>query len=141
MIAPSRVISKSLAKNGAFSGAAPKTVSGNPLDPRVAGVGSLSAWIDYLITTNTITFTAAWEVSSDGTNWYPARPGNAPANVAIATGNGGLVTSAVAISAPEAVYGAKYARVSVTTGVGAGGGAGVDEVTISYSYRKPFNGN
>ena len=41
------------------------------------------------------------------------------------------MTSAVAISAPEAVYGAKYARVSVTTGVGAGGGAGVDEVTIS----------
>jgi hypothetical protein len=46
------------------------------------------------------------------------------------------VTSTKALDTPSAVYGAKYARAVAVSGVGVGGGAGVDEASITYGWSK-----
>jgi hypothetical protein len=127
----------------AITGAAPQTVNGNALSvPNpLAGSGNaiepgtLSALVVANITTNTITVTGKWQVSADGSTWYDTAPAQNPANVAIATGTGVLVTTSKVISAHDACYGWSKCRFVIVSGVGVGGGAGVDEVAISYNYR------
>lgn len=127
----------------AISGSAPQTVNGNTLSVPNPNAGSgnaiepgtLSALVVARLTTNTITVTGKWQVSADGSTWYDAAPSNNAANVAIATGTGTLATTNKVLSAPEACYGWSKVRFSVVSGVASGGGAGVDEVAISYNYR------
>lgn len=124
-----------------LTGAAPQVADGKTFITGLAARGSLSAEIDYDILTNTITFTATWQVSVDGTNWVACRPSNAAADVAFATGTGAQVAGKVVLSAPDIVYGYRYCRLIVTTGTGVGQGAGKDDVDISYSYVKSSNGS
>jgi hypothetical protein len=128
----------------AISGAAPQTVAGNTLSipnplagsGNAIAVGSLAAFVVVNLTTNTLTVSGKWQVSADGSTWYncATSPQNAAA-VAIATGTGVLATTSLVVPASDAVYGWPKARFVLTTGVAAGGGAGVDEAAISYSYR------
>lgn len=121
----------------AFTGAAPQTANGTALSivaSRVA-VGSLAANVSGNIATNLITFTGKWQVSDNGSTWKDAFNSNNAANVIIATGDGNPATFSRAVSGHDALYVYQYVRYVVETGVGAGGGAGVDDVTISYNYR------
>jgi hypothetical protein len=127
---------KTLAVTG-FTGAAPQAVNGTSISmvaERVA-IGSMSANVYALATTDTLTATAKWQVSTDATTWRDAKGPNNPANVAIVTGTGSAVTDTVCIAAPDCVYGKPYARCIVVSGVGVGAGAGVDEASVSYNWR------
>lgn len=124
-----------------FTGAAPQVANGNTFDTRLAARDSLSAHILYNILTNTITFTAQWQVSDDGSVWVPCKPSNAAADVIFATGNAGQVTARLCLVAPSAVYGFRYCRLIITTGVGVGQGAAKDDALISYSFCKSGNGS
>ena len=126
----------------AFTGAAPKIVSGNAFNTALAARGSLSAHVDYNISTSSITYTGTWQVSLDGSTWVACHPTNGAADVALcAAGTGSLVTAGKVLDAPDCVYGYRYARFIVTTAVGSGGGLGVDDAAVSYSYVKSQLGN
>lgn len=132
----------------AVSGSAPQTVNGNPIammHPQgntgaAVCPGSLSANLVLNVTTNTLTLTGKWQVSANGSTWIDAKNSNNAANVVLATGTGSLVTTNICVSAVDAVYGWLYARFVLTSGVASGGGAGVDDVAISYSYRTAYPG-
>lgn len=143
MIAPNRLNTRVLdAGVLALSGAAPQTAAGKTLNPRAASEGTLSLFVKWKITTNTLTYTLKWQVSMDASTWDDVHPSNNAAIVVLATGTGSGVTAQKVVDAPAAVYGYNYARAIVVTGTASGGGAGVDEIqALSYSFRKPFNGN
>ncbi len=120
-----------------FTGAAPQEVDaaklsivGNNID-----IDSLSAVVYTKATTNTLTLTVKWQVSKDGTTWRDCYGSNNATLVAQVTGTGSAVLATRSISAPGAVYGMLYARVAVVSGVGVGGGAGVDECSVEYAWR------
>lgn len=120
-----------------FTGAAPQTVAGATLATVgiSLAIGSLSANVYVKATTNTLSLTAKWQVSSDGSTWNDSLPSNGAANVILVTGTGSAVTNTVCLPAPDSVYGKRYARLIVISGTGVGGGAAVDEAKISYNYR------
>ena len=122
----------------AISGAAPQTVNGARATMNVVERGTLSAKVVALVTTNLLTLTAKWQVSDNGSTYVDcaAAPNN-PANVAFATGTGAPVTTSINLPAPAGVYGVRYARLVLTSGAAAGGGAGVDEATIGYNWTQP----
>lgn len=121
-----------------FTGAAPQSVNGNIVVMNKVDNSTLSAKVYALATTNTLTVTVKWQASDDGATWVDcaSSPQNA-ANVALATGTGSAVTATRIIPAPVGVYGKRYARVVAVSGVGVGGGLGVDEASMSYNYRLP----
>lgn len=122
----------------ALSGSAPQTGAGNAVLMNDVEVGSLSAYVSCLVTTNTMTVTAKWQVSIDNSTWVDCSTANSAALVTFATGTGAGVTTTKVVEAPNGVYGHLYARCVVITGVASAGGAGQDEYTISYNYRRPF---
>lgn len=131
----------------AITGAAPQTAIGNYISTgavvsgrSVAKPGTLSARLLINLTTTSLALTGKWQVSEDATTWYDVKTANAAANVALATGSGSLATYRFAVSAPEAVLGWRYARYHITSSGGTGGGAGVDDVRISYACRASAEG-
>jgi len=99
---------------------------------RVA-LGSLSATVTVDAETDTITLTPVWQVSNDASTWIDARPSNAAANVALATGTSSPDAAVTAVvSAPAAAYGFRYARCNVRVGVTTG--TANDTATIAYNY-------
>lgn len=132
----------------AVTGAAPQTVNGNTIammHPQgntgsAVAPGTLSANLVLRLTTNTIALTGKWQISTNGSDWIDAKNSNNAANVTLATGTGSLVTTNVCVAAVDACYGYLYARFVLTSGVAAGGGAGVDEVAIAYGYRTEYPG-
>lgn len=121
----------------AFTGAAPQNVDGATVSMVASRIetGSMSANVYALATTNTLTITAKWQVSDDGVTFRDCKPSNGATNVALVTGTGSAVTDTVCLAAPDCVYGKKYARVRLVSGVGVGGGLGVDEGSVSYNWR------
>ena len=120
-----------------FTGAAPQEVDGSKLS--IIGlnidVASLSATVYTKATTSTLTLTAKWQVSKDGSTWVDCYAMNNAALVAQVTGTGSAVSATRNLEAPRSVSGMLYARVAVVSGVGVGGGAGTDECSIEYAYR------
>lgn len=132
----------------AIDGAAPQTINGgtvammHPQGNTGSAVcdGSLSARVVMRLTTNTITVTGKWQVSANGSDWYNATGPNNAANVVLATGTGTIATTTLVVSAHDACYGYLYSRYVLTSGVASGGGATVDEASISYNYRTAYPG-
>lgn len=109
----------------------PLAGSGHAIEP-----GTLSALVVANITASSLTMTGKWQVSADGSTWYNcANAPQNPAAVTILTGTGTIATTSVVVPAPDAVYGWSKARFALTTAGASGGGAGIDEVAISYNYR------
>lgn len=131
---------RKLAAAAGFTGGAPQTVNGNAVDMNDVALGSLSARATVLADTNTLTIAAKWQGLDKGGNWVDVahEPQN-PAAVVLATGTAGADTGvSKIIPAPTAVYAYRQARIVFTSGVGVGGGAGVDEVTSQeYYYIAP----
>lgn len=132
----------------AITGSAPQVVNGgtlammHPQGNTGAAVmpGTLSAKVILRITANTLTITGKWQVSVNGTDWLNATGPNNAANVVLATGTGTIATTTLVVSAHDACYGHLYSRYVLTSGTASGGGAGVDEVAVSYSYRTGYPG-
>src|ERR1700675_849389 len=72
------------------------------------------------------------KVSNDNSTWVKAANPNNAAYVTIATGTATIVTEA--FDAPSAIYGWRYARFVLVTGVATG--AVGDLYSIAYSYRQ-----
>lgn len=96
--------------------------------------GTLSTLVIVDAETNTLTLSAYWQVSEDGSTWYDVAgtPSN-PANVVLATGTSGSDASVTkVIGAPAAVYSYSFARAVVVNGVATG--ATADTYSIQYKY-------
>lgn len=96
--------------------------------------GTLAALVIVDAETNTLTMSAYWQVSEDGSTWYDVAgtPSN-PANVVLATGTAGADASVTKVlPAPAAVYAWSFARCSVVNGVATGNT--VDTYSIQYKF-------
>lgn len=102
-----------------------------------AKVKALSALVSVTALTNTLTFKARWQVSTDNSTWYvcAGSPDN-PANIALTTGvTPQVATPGIAvIPAPSSVEGWSYARMQLV--VGGTTGTTNDTYSIGYSYRQ-----
>lgn len=103
------------------------------IDQKVAHV---SALITALAETNTLTLSAKWQGSNDGSTWLDlAHSPQNPAAVALATGTSGTDTAVTTVvPAPASAYGYKFARCSLVVGVTTG--TTNDTYSIGYSYRQ-----
>lgn len=98
-------------------------------------VRALSALVTVDAESASLTFTAKWQVSNDGSTWVDLANGSQnAAGVALATGTAGADAAVTrAIPAPDGIYGWKKARIALTT-AGATGAA-ADTYALSYCYR------
>lgn len=92
----------------------------------------LSAFCDVTASTASLTYTPSWQVSNDNTNWVTCSLNPViGAAAAIATGAGSH--KQVAVEAPAAAFGYKFARCLLT--IGGATGTTNDVYSIGYSYR------
>ncbi len=113
--------------------AAGSTVAGPRLRMNRVKRGTLSARCSVDAETSSLTLSAVWEVSDDGTNWRAMRDSVNATPVVLATGTGGADAAVVRnITAPAGVYGCRYARCSI--GVAGATGTSSDLATVSYDY-------
>lgn len=119
-----------LTLNGVTAG---NVVAGPKLLMSDVRIGTLSARCTVTAETNTLTLTAVWEVSADGSTWLRARGEANASEVALATGTAGADAAVTrSIDAPNAVYGFRYARCSILTGVATAGASDLAAVTYDY---------
>ena len=95
-------------------------------------VGQLSAQVSFTANTSGITVAGSWQVSPDGTNWTTLVTSNNAAAITFATGTVAIKTAC--FDAPGGLYGSRYARFVLTTGVQTGGTA--DVYSIGYNFRQ-----
>jgi hypothetical protein len=114
--------------------AAPQYLYGDAVQTRLCALGSLSAIISATASSSTLSITANWQVSQDGSTYYNVVPVNSATNVAMILGTGTSATTTNVIPATD-VYGYKYARLRATSS-GATANGTVDGVTVSYRYVK-----
>lgn len=118
-----------------INGAVADTITGGPtlLMSKVTG-GTLSALVTVDAETSTLTMAAVWQVSNDATTWVNALVENAAAEVVLATGTAGADAAVTrVITAPNTVYGWRYARLSIRNGVATG--TTNDTYSIGYCYE------
>lgn len=96
--------------------------------------GTLSAKYVVDAETNTLTISAGWQVSDDGSTWVTvANAPQNPASVVLATGTGGADASVTkVVPAPPCVSGHRFVRAVVINGVTTG--ATADTYDISYNF-------
>jgi hypothetical protein len=111
------------------------TITGvSSVRPQTMVLGTLSALVILDAETNTITLSAVWQVSDDGSTWYrvSGAPNN-PADVVMATGTGGADASVTTmIPALPLVHAWKYARIGILNLVATG--AAVDTYSVQYKF-------
>lgn len=131
-----RLVRMYLQKTGTLDGATAGTVTpGNSLLLDVVEKGTLSARCVVDAETNGLTITAKWQISNDGSTWEDVLLPNSAAYVVLATGTSGSDAAVTAnISAPDAVYGARYARIVIVNG--AQTGTSSDTYDVSYSFAR-----
>lgn len=132
------VIKTAITASSAFStSAAPQYLTGATLDMTKVESGTLSAVCTVDAETNTLTIAAQWEVSNDGTTFYVCSPSNNAANVVLATGTSSADAAVTkCVEANQSVYGWRYARVRLVSGVTTADGTN-DIGGAIYHYRKP----
>jgi hypothetical protein len=124
---------------GATSGNANGVTAGNAVSGAAVFMpdlvpSTLSAKFVVLAETNTLTFTARWQGSDDGTTWENiANAPQNPAGVALATGTAGA-DSAVTVNIPSPVGASGFRFIRAQAVVGVATGASADTYAISYRY-------
>jgi len=94
----------------------------------------LSALCTLLAETNTITMEAQWQVSNDGSTWVNIQQPNNAAMVVFGTGTAGAdVAVTRVVSAPDTVYGWRYARIGVVNRVATGAAGDTYAFGLIYS--------
>jgi hypothetical protein len=116
------------------SATAPQYLYGDAIQTKSVAHGSLMALVTAVASTSTLSITANWQVSTDGTTYYDCVAMNSQANVALITGTGTSATVNKAIDAPN-VTGWRYARIKAAN-TGANADAATDGVTVSYKYSR-----
>lgn len=116
------------------SGAAPQVLSGAAILLANVAPGTLGALVTVDAETNTLTASAKWQVSSNGTTWYDVVPTNNAANVVLMTGTSGADTAVTAFVPAGDIYAWKYGRIQLYTGVGSSTTGDLGGAT--YSYRE-----
>jgi len=112
------------------------TTAATTLPVELMHPGTLSAEFTVDAETDTITISAIWQISDDGSTWKDVKPENHAATVVLATGTGGADAAVtVVLNAPSGVYGARFVRAAVRNLVVTG--AAVDTYSITYRYAKP----
>ena len=122
--------------SGTFASADAGTVkAAAALQTNSIRLGTLSAYFDVTANTNTLTLTAKWQVSDDNSTWIDLAPLNNAANVVLATGDGSGVDADKVIGAPTEIWGWKYVRAVVVSGVASGSAS--DTYAIAYRHVMP----
>lgn len=118
------------------SGAAPQVLNGIAVDMEMVEPRTLSAEVTLTAQTTSITTFAKWQVcNTTGGTWRDFVAANNPADVAIATGTGGVDTAVTkVIGAPNGIESWKFARVQLYTG--AQSATTGDLGSATYSYRE-----
>lgn len=121
--------------SGTLDSVAAGTIVGGPtLDMDQVVVGTLSARFVVDAESNSLTMAPAWQISTNSSTWFTVADANNAAATVLASGTGGADASVTTtITAPPAVYGARYARACVLTGGATG--ASADTYAIGYNYR------
>lgn len=130
-------VTQSAATSGTLNGvSAGTTTAGATLSLAEVSPMTLSCLAVVEAETSTLTMALVWQVSNDGTTWYQIVDANNAAQTVLATGTGGddAVVSKV-VSAPGSVYGWRFARASILSGVTTG--ATADTYSLRYSYARP----
>lgn len=97
--------------------------------------GTLSARYNVDAETDTITLTPVWQVSDDSSTWERLLQPNGAAEVVMATGTGSADDAVVRrVSAPDGVYGHRFARCGVLVGVTTGTTS--DTYAFKYQYQR-----
>lgn len=117
------------------TGAAPQAKYSAAIQTQRVEIGTLACTAAATAKTNTLTMTAVWQVSDDGSTYVDLVEGNNAASVTLATGTGTSATTIKALTAPPGVYGYKFARLKVYTGVTTADGTD-DGVTFGVRYIK-----
>lgn len=122
--------------SGTFDGLTADSVYGSAVNMRDLVKGTLSALCVVTAQTTSLTITASWQGSADGSTWVDiAHAPQNPAGVALATGTAGADPAVTrAVPAPEAAYGFRFARAKLTNG-GAQGTTS-DTFTVGYCYAR-----
>lgn len=103
--------------------------------------GTLSAYVDVVALTNTMTLSIKWQVSHDNATWVDVQIEGASAVASsdvpeiLATGTGSAVETKKAMTPPTLVYGWRWARVALVVGV-ADAGSASDAWAYNYNYRR-----
>lgn len=93
---------------------------------------TLSALVSATAATATLTVAGKWQVSNDNSTWVDLSNGSQnAAAVVLTTGTATIATKA--IPAPDAIFGWKWARFALVTGVATG--ATADLYSIGYCQR------
>lgn len=113
-------------------------IAGNALltgDNSRQKVRNLSALVTVDCETDTLTMAFKWQVSNNGSTWVDVANGSQnAAAVVFATGSAGSDAAVTKMfPAPDSVYGWKYVRAAIVTGVTTG--AAVDTYSIGYCFR------
>jgi hypothetical protein len=111
--------------------AQPQSLYGDVINTGKAMPGSLSALVAVTSSTATMTITAYWQVSQDGSTYYNVVPVNNAANTVMVTGT----ASATSVLPAGDVFGWKYARLKCVNGVANANGT-TDSATITTRYSK-----
>lgn len=116
---------------------APQYLAGAALNMTQVESGTLSALCVVDAETNTLTISHEWQVSNDAATWVTCSPSNNAATVVIATGTSGADPAVtVNIEANQGVYGYRFARIRLVTGVATADGS-ADVGGATYNFRRP----
>lgn len=100
--------------------------------------GTLSVDANVTATTNTLTMTVIWQVSTDNSTWRTVTAVNNAANIALATGTGSGVDGDKVYPAPECVFGWQYVRPAILSGGATGGANDTYTLTKRWARRQTF---
>lgn len=93
--------------------------------------GTLSATYAVTAATASITLSAKWQGSSDGSTWVDiANAPQNPAAVVLATGTSAALSKC--IPAPESVHGFQFVRATIINGAETGGATDLYAITYNY---------
>jgi len=134
-----RLASNVLDKSGNLNAVTAGTATGmNSVDMSQVLPNTLHARCQLTAATSTITLALRWQVSNDNSTWEDVLLGGqdvvaALTDLIVTTGTAAI--KKVHMSAPDAVYASRYARIAVVVGVTTG--AAGDLYDVSYSYQRP----
>lgn len=127
--------------NGTSHTAPNNVVAGNALLMSDVVQETLSAYVDVIALTSTMTLSVKWQVSHDNSTWVDAQiegasaVANSDVPEILATGTGSAVETKKALTPPHSVYGWRWSRVALVVGV-ADSGSASDTWAYNYNYRR-----
>ncbi len=127
--------------NGQSHTAPNNVVAGKTLTMNDVAWGTLSAYVDVVALTSTMTLSVKWQVSHDNSTWQDVQiegasaVANSDTPEVLATGTGAAVETKKVLTPPLCVHGWRYVRVALVVGV-ADSGSATDAWAYNYNYQR-----